>query len=98
MDVMLIFCTVLLSVRKRPLLLVSLDGFKAEYLLRNFTPSIARLAKCGVHSPYMRSVYPTKTFPNHYSIVTVSDACVVCPFYFYASCVIYIYNRVSYML
>ena len=30
------------------------------------------LASCGVHAPYMRSVYPTKTFPNHYSIVTVS--------------------------
>jgi len=34
------------------------------------------LASCGVHVPYMRSVYPTKTFPNHYSIFTVS-ACVM---------------------
>uniref|UniRef100_A0A8C9N827 Ectonucleotide pyrophosphatase/phosphodiesterase 3 n=1 Tax=Serinus canaria TaxID=9135 RepID=A0A8C9N827_SERCA len=25
---------------------------------------------CGTHSKYMRAVYPTKTFPNHYSIVT----------------------------
>ena len=28
----------------------------------------------GVRAAYMRSVYPTKTFPNHYSIVTVSVA------------------------
>uniref|UniRef100_A0A286XYC3 Ectonucleotide pyrophosphatase/phosphodiesterase family member 3 n=1 Tax=Cavia porcellus TaxID=10141 RepID=A0A286XYC3_CAVPO len=25
---------------------------------------------CGIHSKYMRSMYPTKTFPNHYTIVT----------------------------
>ncbi|KAK2516506.1 hypothetical protein Q9233_013631 [Columba guinea] len=25
---------------------------------------------CGTHSKYMRAVYPTKTFPNHYTIVT----------------------------
>ncbi|XP_056017946.1 uncharacterized protein LOC125670329 isoform X2 [Ostrea edulis] len=54
----------------QPLLLISLDGFRADYLMRNFTPYIRRLSQCGVHAPYMRSVYPTKTFPNHYSIVT----------------------------
>ena len=25
---------------------------------------------CGTHSKYMRAAYPTKTFPNHYTIVT----------------------------
>ncbi|XP_078319808.1 uncharacterized protein LOC111119482 isoform X2 [Crassostrea virginica] len=54
----------------QPLVLISLDGFRADYLIRNFTPNIRRLSQCGVHAPYMRSVYPTKTFPNHYSIVT----------------------------
>ena len=54
-----------------PLLLVSLDGFRAEYLTRNLTPTISKLSQCGVHTPYMRAAYPTLTFPNHYSIVTV---------------------------
>ncbi|KAH3831572.1 uncharacterized protein LOC127876504 isoform X2 [Dreissena polymorpha] len=54
----------------RPLLLISLDGFRADYLLRNVTPTVSRLSQCGVRAPYMRSVYPTKTFPNHYSVVT----------------------------
>lgn len=54
-----------------PLLLVSMDGFRADYLTRNLTPTIQKLSQCGVHTPYMRSVYPTLTFPNHYSIVTV---------------------------
>ena len=56
----------------QPVLLVSLDGFKPQYLQRGMTPVIDRLVTCGVHAPYMRSVYPTKTFPNHYTIVTVS--------------------------
>ncbi|PVD23081.1 hypothetical protein C0Q70_16343 [Pomacea canaliculata] len=54
----------------RPVLLVSLDGFRPDYLHRGFSPVIDRLVTCGVHAPYMRSVYPTKTFPNHYTIVT----------------------------
>ena len=56
----------------QPVLMVSLDGFKPQYLGRGLTPVIDRLVSCGVHAPYMRSVYPTKTFPNHYTIATVS--------------------------
>jgi len=62
--------------RTKPLLLISLDGFRAEYFHRHLTPTIQRLSQCGVHTPYMRSVYPTVTFPNHYTIVTVSTRVV----------------------
>ena len=56
-----------------PVLLISLDGFRADYLVKyNRTPTIDKLIHHGVHAPYMRSVYPTVTFPNHYTIVTVS--------------------------
>uniref|UniRef100_A0A4W6EU68 Ectonucleotide pyrophosphatase/phosphodiesterase 1 n=1 Tax=Lates calcarifer TaxID=8187 RepID=A0A4W6EU68_LATCA len=57
---------------KSPLILVSLDGFRAEYLKdhRNHVPIINKLREAGTTTPYMRPVYPTKTFPNHYSIVT----------------------------
>lgn len=48
-----------------------MDGFRAEYLTRNLTPTFQKLADCGVHAPYMRSSFYTKTFPNHYTIVTV---------------------------
>lgn len=30
------------------------------------------LGKCGTSSTFMQPVFPSKTFPNHYSIVTVS--------------------------
>ncbi|XP_034555534.1 ectonucleotide pyrophosphatase/phosphodiesterase family member 1 [Notolabrus celidotus] len=55
-----------------PLILVSLDGFRAEYLKDHSShlPVINKLRRTGTTTPYMRPVYPTKTFPNHYSIVT----------------------------
>ncbi|KAL7388221.1 hypothetical protein ABVT39_009383 [Epinephelus coioides] len=57
---------------RSPLILVSLDGFRAEYLKDHAShlPIINNLRNTGVTTPYMRPVYPTKTFPNHYSIVT----------------------------
>uniref|UniRef100_A0A914WG45 Extracellular Endonuclease subunit A domain-containing protein n=1 Tax=Plectus sambesii TaxID=2011161 RepID=A0A914WG45_9BILA len=53
-----------------PVLTISLDGFRADYLQHGYTPSIQRLIDCGSHSPFMYSSYPSKTFPNHYSLVT----------------------------
>ncbi|XP_029450264.1 ectonucleotide pyrophosphatase/phosphodiesterase family member 1 [Rhinatrema bivittatum] len=55
-----------------PLLLFSLDGFRAEYLHTwgGLLPAISKLKTCGTYTPNLRPVYPTKTFPNHYSIVT----------------------------
>uniref|UniRef100_A0A8C1V6J6 Ectonucleotide pyrophosphatase/phosphodiesterase 1 n=1 Tax=Cyprinus carpio TaxID=7962 RepID=A0A8C1V6J6_CYPCA len=57
---------------KPPLLLVSLDGFRAGYMeaYSSLLPVINKLRKCGTSTPYMRPAYPTKTFPNHYTIVT----------------------------
>ncbi|KAM6279086.1 ectonucleotide pyrophosphatase/phosphodiesterase family member 3 [Porphyrio hochstetteri] len=55
-----------------PVILFSMDGFRAEYLQTwsSLMPNIEKLKTCGMHSKYMRAVYPTKTFPNHYTIVT----------------------------
>nr|ACE75810.1 ectonucleotide pyrophosphatase/phosphodiesterase 1 (predicted) [Sorex araneus] len=55
-----------------PTLLFSLDGFRAEYLHTwgGLLPVISKLKSCGTYTKNMRPVYPTKTFPNHYSIVT----------------------------
>jgi predicted AlkP superfamily pyrophosphatase or phosphodiesterase len=53
-----------------PLILVSLDGFRWDYLDRGLTPTLSRLARDGVRARWMVPVFPTKTFPNHFSIVT----------------------------
>ncbi|XP_023187293.1 ectonucleotide pyrophosphatase/phosphodiesterase family member 2 isoform X4 [Xiphophorus maculatus] len=55
-----------------PLIVLSLDGFRASYVKRgnSIIPNIEKLRTCGTHAPYMRPVYPSKTFPNLYSIAT----------------------------
>ena len=55
-----------------PLILVSLDGFRASYLDRDLSPTLKTLRQEGVSVPFIRPTYPTVTFPNHYTIVTVS--------------------------
>jgi len=51
-------------------LLISFDGFRAEYLDWYHTPNFDRLAQQGVKAESMKPVFITKTFPNHYSIAT----------------------------
>jgi predicted AlkP superfamily pyrophosphatase or phosphodiesterase len=50
-------------------ILISIDGFRADYLDRGVTPTLSRLAREGVRAA-MTPAFPTKTFPNHYTIVT----------------------------
>ncbi|XP_042897512.1 ectonucleotide pyrophosphatase/phosphodiesterase family member 3 isoform X2 [Parasteatoda tepidariorum] len=53
-----------------PLLLISLDGFRPDYLKRGISPTLNKIAQCGSSADFMYPVFPSKTFPNHYSIVT----------------------------
>jgi predicted AlkP superfamily pyrophosphatase or phosphodiesterase len=50
-------------------ILVSIDGFRADYLHRGITPNLSRLAANGA-SAAMRPSFPSKTFPNHWTLVT----------------------------
>jgi predicted AlkP superfamily pyrophosphatase or phosphodiesterase len=58
--------------RDRVLILVSLDGFRWDYLkkFKGQTPNLNRLANEGVHAKRLISAFPSLTFPNHYTIVT----------------------------
>ncbi|XP_019735659.1 autotaxin isoform X3 [Hippocampus comes] len=58
---------------RAPLIILSVDGFRASYMKRGNTviPNIEKLRKCGTHAPFMRPVYPSKTFPNLYSLATI---------------------------
>ncbi|XP_022626104.1 ectonucleotide pyrophosphatase/phosphodiesterase family member 5 [Seriola dumerili] len=59
------------SVRDRPkLLLVSFDGFRWDYVDRVPTPNFHSLMDEGVTVDQVENAYITKTFPNHYSLVT----------------------------
>ena len=50
-------------------ILISIDGFRADYLDRGITPHLSRLAAEGARGK-LRPSFPTKTFPNHYAMVT----------------------------
>ena len=50
--------------------LVSMDGFRWDYAKHFKLQNLAQIAKEGVHAKSMRPSYPSKTFPNHYAIVT----------------------------
>ena len=53
-----------------PVLLVSIDGFRADYLDLGITPHLARVAREGARAAWMNPSYPSLTFPNHYTLVT----------------------------
>lgn len=50
--------------------LVSFDGFHPDYLARFDTPHFDRLAARGMRAAGLVSVFPSLTFPGHYSIAT----------------------------
>lgn len=52
------------------LLLVSVDGLRADYLRRDLTPHLHQWAAEGVRAQWLVPSYPTLTFPNHYTLVT----------------------------
>jgi predicted AlkP superfamily pyrophosphatase or phosphodiesterase len=56
---------------KQPtVILISIDGFRADYFDRGISPNLADLAAHGVRAQGMISSFPTLTFPNHYTLVT----------------------------
>lgn len=51
-------------------ILLSFDGFRADYLDRYPTPNFRRVIDQGVRAEGLIPIFPSKTFPNHYTIVT----------------------------
>ena len=51
-------------------ILISLDGFRPDYVDRYEAPTLRRLAAEGVRAEGMLPSFPSKTFPNHYTVVT----------------------------
>lgn len=54
---------------RAPLIVVLIDGFRADYLDRGITPNMSALAASGVRAP-MRPSTPSVSAPNHYTLMT----------------------------
>ena len=60
-----------LNLHSKPyVIIVSFDGFRWDYLNRNITPNLNEILNDGVHALSLRPSFPSKTFPNHISILT----------------------------
>ncbi len=55
---------------KPPVILISIDGFAHNYLTQFKPKNILALAEQGVSTKALIPVFPSKTFPNHLSIIT----------------------------
>lgn len=51
-------------------ILISLDGFRADFLHRGLTPTLNSFVAEGVSPEWMLPSFPSVTFPNHYTLVT----------------------------
>jgi predicted AlkP superfamily pyrophosphatase or phosphodiesterase len=51
-------------------ILVSLDGYRWDYNARFQPPNLTKFANNGVKAKSLIPCFPSKTFPNHYSIAT----------------------------
>jgi alkaline phosphatase D len=51
-------------------IVVSFDGFRWDYQDRYETPNLDLMETEGVKAKYLQSSFPTKTFPNHYTLAT----------------------------
>lgn len=55
---------------KPTVILVALDGFRPDYLEKYQPKTLNSLAKNGVRAKWLIPSFPTKTFPNHYTVAT----------------------------
>ncbi|TVY61502.1 putative pyrophosphatase/phosphodiesterase [Fusarium oxysporum f. sp. cubense] len=51
-------------------LIISLDGFRADFLQRGLTPTLNSFVAEGVSPKWMHPSFPSVTFPNHYTLAT----------------------------
>jgi predicted AlkP superfamily pyrophosphatase or phosphodiesterase len=55
---------------KPTVILIALDGFRADYLEKYQPKTLNDLARKGVRAKWLIPSFPTKTFPNHYTVAT----------------------------
>lgn len=67
---MLASCTTPAERPTGPLILISIDGFRWDYLQKYDAPTLRRLADNGTYVRRLIPSFPSKTFPNHYTLAT----------------------------
>lgn len=68
--ILLLFINSVYPQSKPYVVLVSIDAFRWDYLSRGITPALSETGNNGVSALSLMPAYPSKTFPNHVSIIT----------------------------
>ena len=68
--IFLLFSLLFSSGKEEYVILVSFDGFRYDYDERVETPYFDYLKKWGIKAKSLKPIFPSFTFPNHYSIAT----------------------------
>ena len=69
--IILIISVFELNAQPQPyVILISFDGFRWDYVDRGITPNFDYIKENGVSAKSLRPCFPSKTFPNHISIIT----------------------------
>lgn len=58
------------TIGKPIVMLVSVDGLRADYIQKHQPPNILKIIKQGIYTTDMIPSYPSLTFPNHFTIAT----------------------------
>jgi predicted AlkP superfamily pyrophosphatase or phosphodiesterase len=69
--IFLMSCRPPLQKQQRPVvLLISIDGLRSDYIDKYRPPHLQNLVRNGTKAEWLIPAYPTKTFPNHYTVAT----------------------------
>lgn len=68
--IFLLFIYAVYGQSKPYVVLVSIDAFRWDYINRGITPSLSQIKEEGVSALSLQPSFPSKTFPNHLSIIT----------------------------
>ena len=68
--IFILYLTASYAFPKEYVLLVSFDGFRYDYSDIVSTPNFDKVEKKGIKAVSLEPIFPTLTFPNHYSIAT----------------------------
>ena len=68
--IFILILSLLFSNSDKYTLVVSFDGFRYDYLNRVPTPNFDRFIEDGVKASSLAPIFPSLTFPNHYSLAT----------------------------
>ncbi|MCR9205514.1 MAG: alkaline phosphatase family protein [Halobacteriovoraceae bacterium] len=59
-----------LAMKKPYVIMISIDGFRHDYIKMYKPPFLSSMVDKGIKAKSLISTFPSKTFPNHYSLAT----------------------------